>query len=140
MDPGNAVVRLCVGGMQCEASGHFDEAAELFMNAWSESGDDYERCIAAHYVARHQKTAAAALEWNERSLLLAGRVGDERVREFYPSLYLNVGKALEDLGRDDDAQRFYEMAAGVLDSLADDRYATVVRDAVERALARVRTK
>ena len=31
-----------------------DEASLLFMQAWDQSRDDYEACIAAHYVARHQ--------------------------------------------------------------------------------------
>jgi hypothetical protein len=32
---------------------------------------------------------------------------DDRVREFYPSLYLNMGKAHEDIGNREAAKRFY---------------------------------
>ena len=138
MDPNNPVVRLCVLGMECEGQGRFDDASQLFMNAWTKSTDDFERSIAAHYVARHQKSAADTLLWNQRSLDHADAVRDGRVREFYPSLYLNLGKAHEDLGNRDDARRFYEMAAAVLNSLPDDRYGNTVRDSVQRAVARVR--
>jgi hypothetical protein len=41
--------------MECEGRGRFEDAAQLFLSAWNESTDDFERCIAAHYVARHQK-------------------------------------------------------------------------------------
>src|SRR3982750_3851474 len=112
--------------MQCEGTGRLDEALQLFLSAWTQSNDDFERCIAAHYVARHQKDPGDALKWNELSLDHANAVADERVREFYPSLYLNVGKAHEDLGNREDATRFYELAASALDSLPEGRYGGIV--------------
>ncbi|MBN9660224.1 MAG: hypothetical protein J0H49_18700 [Acidobacteria bacterium] len=137
MDPENLVVRLCVKGMECEFAGDFDGAAQAFQTAWELSTDDFERCIAAHYLARHQKTAAGTLEWNQRSLHHAAAVDEDRVRGFYPSLYLNLGKSHEDLGNREEAKQFYEQAANVLDALAEGRYGGIVRDAVARALLRV---
>ena len=136
MDPNNPIVRLCVQGIELEGSGRFDDAAQLFLNAWSQSTDDFERCIAAHYVARHQKNPVDTLLWNQRSLNHANAVFDDRVGGFYPSLYLNMGRAHEDLGNREDAERFYAMAASVLDSLPEGRYGNGVRDAVEKALLR----
>lgn len=136
MDPNNPIVRLCVQGIELEGSGRFDDAAQLFLNAWSQSTDDFERCIAAHYVARHQKNRVDTLLWNQRSLNHANAVFDDRVGGFYPSLYLNMGRAHEDLGNREDAERFYAMAASVLDSLPEGRYGNGVRDAVEKALLR----
>jgi hypothetical protein len=138
VDPENPIVRLCVQGMECESSGRLDEASRLFMSAWSQCTDDFERCIAAHYVARHQTEPVDALTWNQRSLDHANAVGDHRVREFYPSLYLNIGKAHEDLGNREDAERFYETAEKLLDRLPEERYGSIVRKAVERALLRIR--
>ena len=137
MDSNNPVIQLCAKGMECEGKGDFDNASQLFMEAWNQGSDDFERCIAAHYVARHQKNPKDTLVWNQRSLDHAGAVHDDRVCEFYPSLYLNMGKAHEDLGNRADAKRFYEMAAKVLSSLSEGRYGNVVREAVERALLRV---
>jgi len=112
VDPNNPIVRLCVEGMECEGMGRFEDAARLFLSAWNQSADDFERCIAAHYVARHQRNPIETLKWNQQSLDYANAVADERVREFYPSLYLNMGKAHEDLGNREVAKQFYEMAAG----------------------------
>ena len=53
MDLNNLVVKLCAEGMQAEFAGKLDDARALFMQAWEQSQDDYEACIAAHYVARH---------------------------------------------------------------------------------------
>src|SRR5206468_5503911 len=99
--------------------------------------DDFEHCIAAHYVARHQKNPLETLMWNQRSLNHADAVRDDRVREFYPSLYLNMGKAHEDLGQREDAKRFYELAANAVSVLGAGRYGDIVRDAVSRGLQRV---
>ena len=136
MNPENPVVKLCVQGMECESTGNFEGASKLFLSAWGQSTDDFERCIAAHYVARHQ-SPEEALIWNQRSLDCARAVGGEGVSGLFPSLYLNMGKAYEDLGKMDDARRFYVMAAEVLSILSDDEYGKVVRAAVERALERV---
>src|SRR5580704_585203 len=136
VDPDNTIVRLCAQGMEFEASGRLDEASQMFLNAWNESADDFERCIAAHYVARRQKNSVDTLLWNQRSLDHANAVADERVRGFYPSLYLNLGKAHEDLGNREESKRFYEMAATALDSLPEGRYGDIVREAVGRALLR----
>ncbi|MGC4053455.1 MAG: tetratricopeptide repeat protein [Paludibaculum sp.] len=137
MDPDNPVVRLCVQGMEREFAGDFNGAAQAFQDAWDQSTDDFERCIAAHYVARHQPTPAACLMWNEKSLHHATAVDKDRVRDFYPSLYLNLGKSHEDLGHRDEARHFYELAAKLVDTLDQGRYGVVVRDAVARALLRV---
>jgi tetratricopeptide (TPR) repeat protein len=138
MDENDAIVRLCVQGMECESRGDFAQASQLFMNAWVQSKDDFDRCIAAHYVARHQENGADALLWNERSLEYANAAGPDRVREFYPSLYLNVAKSHEDLGNLEDARTFYELAEKVLDSLPEGQYGSVVRAAVDRGLQRIR--
>lgn len=136
MGPDNPIVKLCLQGMECESSGRLAEALGFFMSAWMQSNDDFERCIAAHYVARHQKEPVNALLWNQRSLDHANGIPDDRVREFYPSLYLNMGKAHEDLGNREAAKRFYQTAKKLLDSLPKGRYSAIVREAVERALLR----
>jgi hypothetical protein len=83
MDPNNAIVRLCAEGMEPEMKGQIDEAARLFAMAWDRSSDDFERCIAAHYVARHQKTEAEALRGNQGSLRHAKASEYPSVRESF---------------------------------------------------------
>jgi tetratricopeptide (TPR) repeat protein len=137
VDPNDPVVRLCAQGMEYEGSGRLEEAAQLFLSAWNQSTDDFERCIAAHYVARHQKNPAESLMWNQRSLDFANAAADDRVREFYPSLYLNMGKAHEDAGNHEAAARFYEMAASAVDCLPEGPYGKFVRDAIAKAQHRL---
>ena len=92
IDPANPIVQLCAQGMQAETRGHPDEASALYMQAWQSSADDYEACIAAHYVARQQDDPNEMLRWNQIALDRADAAGDERVRAFYPSLLLNLGR------------------------------------------------
>lgn len=80
-------------------AGKADEAKCLHQEAWEARTDDYEACIVAHYLARVQRTPDEVLNWNRESLRYADAVNDERVAGFYPSLYLNMGKAYEDLGK-----------------------------------------
>ena len=116
--------------MAAEGEGRRADAKALFEQAWDTSRDDFEACIAAHYVARHQVTPEAAFEWNERALRRAEAVGDERVRDFLPSLYLNYAHSLEQLGRIAEALHHYELAAARLDTLPPSGYASLVRSGV----------
>ena len=140
MDNENPVVKLCAEGMSLEAQGHFAEAAKVFVQAWQLATDDFEASIAAHYVARHQDSSMETLHWNRISLDRANLVSDCRVRGFYPSLYLNMGKAHEDLDHLEEAKHFYKLAESTLDVLSDDRYGNMVRDAIQRGLERVASR
>jgi tetratricopeptide (TPR) repeat protein len=138
MDPNNPIIQLCAAGMKAEASGDLAEASRLFQQAWEESRDDFEATIAAHYVARHQPNARETLRWNQLSLERAEKAEPEKVRSFYPSLYLNLGKSQEDLGQRDEAARFYELALAQVGTLPPGPYGDAVRDAIQRGLHRVK--
>jgi hypothetical protein len=111
MDANNPVVKLCVEGSRAEFEGRPQDARDLYGQAWSLAADDFETCIAAHYVARFQDSPQQILAWNLESLRRAEAVDDERVEAFYPSLYVNLGRSYEILGEVDEAQRFYDLAA-----------------------------
>lgn len=134
MDPANAVVRLCGAGMRAEAEGRADAARELFAQAWETAADDYEKCVAAHYVARHQPTPEDTLRWNQECLDRAALVGDERVAGFYPSLHLNLAKAHADLDHPDQARDHYERSAARLRDLPPGPYTDGLRYAVADGL------
>ncbi|MET9604375.1 hypothetical protein ABZZ17_04815 [Streptomyces sp. NPDC006512] len=127
MDPRNTVVRLCAQGMAAEASGGADEARALFRRAWDAAADDYEACVAAHYLARHQPTPGATLHWNRTCLELADRVGDERVRPFYPSLHGALGRAHLELGQQAEARAHFEAGAARLAELPPGPYGDWLR-------------
>jgi tetratricopeptide (TPR) repeat protein len=106
------------------------------MRAWAARRDDFEACVAAHFVARHQDSPEEALRWNRAALEHADRDASGGVAGFYPSLYLNLGYSHEMLGDIDQAARCYETAAGLLDRLTAGPY----RDMVENAVARGRQR
>jgi hypothetical protein len=137
MDPENAIVKLCAAGMDAEGRGDMLEAQRLFTEAWMTAHDDFEACIAAHYVARHQTRAEDRLTWNETALRLAEAVGDKRVEGFLGSLLLNVGRAHEDLGNLADAGRFYGLAADRAAALCSDGYGRMVRKGAAAGLRRL---
>ncbi|GAA4632524.1 hypothetical protein GCM10023196_066260 [Actinoallomurus vinaceus] len=134
MDPENPVVRLCAEGMRAEADGRTADARDLFEKAWETATDDYEACVAAHYVARHQPSPEDTLRWNHECLLRADRVGDERVRGFYPSLHINLGKAYRDLGDLTKAREHFLLAAACVDDAPQSQYGDWNRFAIAEGL------
>jgi hypothetical protein len=111
MDLNNPVVKLCIEGTRAEFGGRIDDARKLYWQAWEIARDDYEACIAAHYVARFLETPENGLHWNQVALNRADAVDREKVKEFYPSLYLNLGRSFELLGNQTEAKRYYDLAA-----------------------------
>lgn len=137
MDSNNPVVAICAEGMRAESEGRAAVAKELFGRAWDAATDDYEACIAAHYLARHQETMELTLQWKEESLRRAELVGDERVEGFLPSLFLNLGHSHEELGEPEKARAFYLRAEGHLSAVPPGPYGEMVRDGVARAPERI---
>ncbi|WP_336211687.1 hypothetical protein [Nonomuraea sp. LPB2021202275-12-8] len=134
MDPSNPVVRLCTQGMQAEAEGRDADARDLFLQAWEAAGDDYEACVAAHYLARHQPTPQQTLHWNQECLNRADLVGDDRVTAFYASLHVNMAKAYADLDDPDRAREHFELAAAHIDEVPPGQYADWTRAAIAEGL------
>jgi tetratricopeptide (TPR) repeat protein len=137
VDPNNPIVKLCAEGMEVESAGDLAKAKACFEQAWDQASDNWEKCVAAHYLARHQTTPEATLQWNEECLRRADAVGDDRVTGFYPSLYLNIGYSHEVLGNNQQAIDGYRSAERLLDSLPVGPYADLVKDGVTRGLARM---
>ena len=111
MNLDSPVVQLCIAGTQAEFQGQLEKARKLYQEAWAAVQDDYEACIAAHYVARHQELPSERLCWNQIALDRANAVSADRVQEFYPSLFLNMGQSHELLGDLIEAKRYYDLAA-----------------------------
>jgi hypothetical protein len=113
MDLSNQVIKLCMAGIRAEYEGRLEEAHKIYQQAWQAAQDDYEACIAAHYVARFQENPQETLRWNLEALSRAAKVQQERIQDFYPSLYLNLGKSYEMTGSQAEAQHYYDLAAGL---------------------------
>jgi tetratricopeptide (TPR) repeat protein len=137
VEANHPVVKLCAAGIGREMAGRREQAAGFYQQAWEARASDYDACIVAHYLARVQSTPPAALHWNLEALRYAQAVNDGRVEPFYPSLYLNLGKAHEDLGQKDEARRFYALAERKSAVLGTGAYAETVRQAIAAGRQRV---
>jgi tetratricopeptide (TPR) repeat protein len=110
-NPNNNVVKLCVQGMDTEHKGKTEEASRLFLQAWDAATNDFEKYLAAFYVARHQKNVSDKLRWLETALQFALKINNDAVKGAFPSLYSNIAECYEDLGDVDNAKMNYELAS-----------------------------
>ena len=118
-NPNNNIVKLCLQGMDMEAKGKLEEASRLFLQAWKEATNDFEKFIAAHYVARHQKNVPDKLKWLDTSLQFALKINNDTVKSAFPTLYSNIAKCYEDLNDLDNAKKNYELAKYFTDKPSD---------------------
>ena len=109
-NPSNNVIKLCVQGMDMESKGEPEEAHRLFLQAWNEATNDFEKFTTAYYVARHQSNVRDKLKWLETSLQFALKIDDASVRAAFPSLYSNIAKCYEDLDDLENAKNNHELA------------------------------
>lgn len=118
-DPNNHVVKRCIQGMDMEEKGKPEEASTLFLQAWNEATNDFEKFLAAFHVARDQKSVPDKLIWLKTALQLALKINSEAVKAALSSLYLNIAKCYEDLGDLDNAKKNNELATLSRDNLSD---------------------
>ncbi len=86
-----------------------EEALKLFMQAWNEATNDFEKFLAAYYVTRYQKTVSDKLKWLEIALQSALKTNDDSVKSAFPSLCHTIAKCYEDLGDPGNANKNYEL-------------------------------
>ncbi len=96
--------------MQAEDKGKQEEATEIFLRAWNEAGNDFEKFLAAYYLVRHQTNVHSKIKWLETTLQLALKINDETVKAAFPSLYLNLANYYEELGEKDQAKRNHDLS------------------------------
>lgn len=111
MPSSQTTLPLTLAGIQAEFERRLDDARQLYAQAWHAATDDYERCVAAHYVGHLEADPEAALRWHLAALDHAQRADAERVAGFLPSLYVNLGQAYELTGDSAQAERYFRLAA-----------------------------
>ncbi len=108
--PFNHVVKLCIQGMDFEEKDEREEARKLFLQAWDEAINDFEKFLGAYYVARSQENVSGKLKWLERALQSALKVEDDTITSAFPALYSNIAKCYEEMGDPGDAKKNYELS------------------------------
>jgi rifampin ADP-ribosylating transferase len=117
--PSNPVIKLCLQGMAMEAQGKPGEARTLFLEAWNEATDDFEKFTASYYVARHQNNVSDKLNWYETTLQYALQINDDAVKAAFPSLYTHIAQCYEELGDPGNAKNNHDLAASFTHTPSD---------------------
>lgn len=96
-------------GMGMKEQGN-SKASEVFLQAWNEAVNDFERFIAAYHVAKHKTDISERLKWMETSLQYAIKSNDDSVKSAFPTIYLSISKCYEELGDSNNAKINYELS------------------------------
>jgi rifampin ADP-ribosylating transferase len=118
-NPNNPVIKLCVQGIVMEEKGKPEEAGRLFLQAWNEAANDFEKFTAAHFVARHQNKVGDKLKWLKTALQYAFKTDDQSAKGAFPSLYSNIARCYEDMNDPGNAEKNYELAKSAADQPSD---------------------
>ena len=118
-NPNNPIIKLCLQGMQLEETGNLEQAVKLFSQAWDEATNDFEKFIAAWYVARRQQKSADRLRWYETALASAISLDNEAVRAAFPSLYSNIAQCYEEQGDFERAKQQMDLAIAAVSQPSD---------------------
>ena len=118
-NPNNHIIQLCIQGMAMEANGQAKEATSVFLQAWNEATNDFEKYTAAHFVAKHQENVSDKLKWLETTLKFGLKINDLSVMGAFPALYSTIAKCYEDLNDPDNAKKNYDLANSLKNKLFD---------------------
>ncbi len=118
-NPHNPIIKLCMQGMAEEENGNRDEAGKIFLQAYNEATNDFEKYLSAYYLARIQTIATDKLKWFETALQFALNVDSDSVKSALASLYTHIAKCYKDLGDLNNAQKNKELATASDDKLGD---------------------
>jgi rifampin ADP-ribosylating transferase len=106
-------------GLDIAEKGQHEAATALFHQAWNEAGNDFEKFIAAHFIARQQQDAGGKLHWLQTALQHGLSADTDAVKSALPSLYAALAKCYADLGDADKEKAYRELASSAGDQLPD---------------------
>jgi hypothetical protein len=118
-NPNNNIVKRCVQGMDMETKGNHEGAGKIFLQAWNEATNDFEKYLAAYFVARQQTDTSAKLKWFETALRHASRTDNHSASSALPSIYSSIASCYESLNDVASAEKYSELAVRARSNPAD---------------------
>jgi tetratricopeptide (TPR) repeat protein len=118
-NPLNTIIQLCMQGMKQEDMDQPERAATMFLQAWNEATNDFEKFLAAWYMARRQLNVSDRLQWYQTALRLALKLNDDAVKGAFTSLYVNLAGCYQELGDLANAEEHQELALACVSQPAD---------------------
>jgi hypothetical protein len=106
--PNNKIVKLCLQGMDMEAKGNHEEAGKIFLQAWNEATNDFEKYLAAYFMARQQTDISAKLKWFETAVRHAQRTDNHSASSALPSIFSSIASCYESLNDVASAEKYSE--------------------------------
>lgn len=152
MSTQDAVMSRIMAGVEHGRAGDRERARAILGEAWGQldpHADPLHIVSLAHYMADVQEDPAAELEWDQRALMAADELTDERaqqyhaslaVRGFYPSLYLNLATDYVKLNDPDTAHTYLAEAEAASPDLPEGEYGDGIRAAIARLHAQLDTE
>ena len=117
--PFNNVVKLCIQGMSREEQNNPEEAEKLFEQAWNEATNDFEKFLAAYYIARNQTKSSDRLKWFETALAHALKTNDDTAKSAFYTLYLKIAESYEALSDPEKSKEYHDLALSIKDKIFD---------------------
>ncbi len=136
-DPNNPVINRCAEGLRLERAGDTSRAYQIFQQAWKETTREWEKVIAAQFIAGYQYNASDKLKWDMEALQSAMKSGYEPVNVNYSALYLEIASSYEELSNLEEAGKYYQLALSFAGDLPSDAYGKMIQLRIQNALERL---
>lgn len=116
--PFNTIVKLCLQGMAIEQD-QPAEAAKLYHQAWTEATNDFEKYLAAYYIARQQQAITDRLQWYQTALQYATATGSIAAHSAFATLYTHIAHCYEEMNDAANASKYHQLATAAAGTPAD---------------------
>lgn len=104
--PFNPIVKLCLQGMELEAQNNLGKALNIYVQAWNEARNDFEKYLTSYYIAKLQEEKHQKLFWLESTLSFALKANNPAVNTALPSLYQTIAECYESSGEFEKAKEY----------------------------------
>lgn len=118
-NPNNPFIQLCLQGINLEDQHKPNEATRLYLQTWKQAANDYDKFIAAWFLARVQLNVADSLTWYKIALDLTLTVNNDAVSSALPSLHANLANCYQELGDSANATKHDGLALATVNQPTD---------------------